>query len=59
MPDDRELTSTGAAGRLLSDQVPGLAAVDWSSRSSGMAHSRVTRGSTMVKMKSMMNCRTT
>jgi len=28
MPDDRELTSTGAAGRLLSDQVPGLAAVD-------------------------------
>ena len=28
MPDDRELDATGASGRLLSDQVPGLAAVD-------------------------------
>ena len=28
MPDDRELQSTAASGRLLSDQVPGLAAVD-------------------------------
>ncbi len=28
MPDDRELTDTRSSGRLLSDQVPGLAAVD-------------------------------
>jgi peptide/nickel transport system permease protein len=28
MPDDRELSNTRASGRLLSDQVPGLAAVD-------------------------------
>jgi len=28
MPDDRELTDTRNSGRLLSDQVPGLAAVD-------------------------------
>ena len=28
MPDDRELADTGASGRLLADQVPGLAAVD-------------------------------
>jgi peptide/nickel transport system permease protein len=28
MPDDRELSSTKARGRLLDDQVPGLAAVD-------------------------------
>jgi len=28
MPDDRELSNTRSSGRLLSDQVPGLAAVD-------------------------------
>jgi peptide/nickel transport system permease protein len=28
MPDDRELSDTGSRGRLLSDQVPGLAAAD-------------------------------
>ena len=56
---DDTISPTAAIPGIRSDSSRSDALDCWSSRSSGIGHSLVTRGSTIVKMKSTMNCSTT